>query len=65
MTSLLEDEPLDGSAALWYARAIEGFALYHGNKDQWMAQARLWLDEPDLGYAEIAWDLVQMEHDGD
>jgi len=64
MTSLLEDDfHLDSPGGLWYARARDGFAAYHGNKNQWMAQARLWLSEPDIGYAEIAWDLVQMEHD--
>lgn len=30
-------------------------------KEGFMADIRLWFEEPDIGLADIAWDLVSME----
>lgn len=64
MTFLLEDE-LDGPGRLWYDRAKEAYSTFGADKGKFMNQARLWLDEYDLGVAEIAWNLVAMEHENE
>lgn len=64
MVSLM-DEEIEGPGALWYERAKESYVTFEGDKSKFMNQARLWLDNFDLGLAEIAWDLVDMEHNNE
>ena len=61
MTSLLEDE-LDNPEDYWYARAKLFYEARQGDPTEYMHQARLWLNDYDFGRAEIAWQLVDMEH---
>lgn len=60
MTSLTDE--LDSPEEFWYARAKRFYDGYHGDPDEYMHQARLWLDDYDFGKAEIAWQLVDMEY---
>ena len=62
MTSLLEDDGLDGPGKFWYDRAVVYYSLYHGNPDPYREQAQFWLSDYDYDLAMIAWDLVDMEH---
>lgn len=41
------------------------FAKIYATKEAFMVDVRLWFDEPDIGLADIAWDLVAMEHGED
>lgn len=34
-------------------------------KEDWMRYIRTWFEEPDIGLADIAWDLVSMERGED
>lgn len=60
MTSLLE---LDSPGEFWYARAKSFYDEDNGNPYEYMNQARMWLNDYDFGMAEIAWNLVKMEHE--
>lgn len=37
------------------------FARIYATKEKFMEDVRLWFEEPDIGLADIAWDLVSME----
>lgn len=62
MTSLVEDE-FDGPGKFWYDRAKLFYEARQGDSTEYFHQARIWLDDHDLGMAEIAWNLVKMEHE--
>ena len=60
MTSLTAE--LDSPEEFWYDRAKSFYSLYHGNKPGYLWQARFWLNDYDYSLAEMAWDVVEMEH---
>lgn len=35
--------------------------LSYDTKEAFMHMVRLWFEEPDIGLADIAWDLVSLE----
>jgi len=46
------------------ARVRDSWNSYPG-KDEWMGHIRMWFEEPDIGLADIAWDLVALEYGED
>lgn len=44
----------------WLAKTRE-LRKHYNFKEGFMADIRLWFEEPDIGLADIAWDLVSME----
>ena len=60
-TSSEDDWDLTSAGWFWYDKAKKGYETFSGDKGKWLTQAALWLNEHDLGLAEIAWDLVEME----
>lgn len=60
MTSLMAE--LDSPEDFWYARAKAFYDEDNGDSYEYLNQARLWLSDYDYGKAEIAWQLVDMEH---
>lgn len=41
-----------------------GYTAYE-NKESFMHMVHTWFDEPDVGFASIAWDLVDLERGED
>lgn len=58
-TSLANDR-----GAFWEERVRDSRNSY-ADKEAWMNHIRLWFEEPDIGLADIAWDLVSMENGED
>lgn len=50
-------------AEFWYKKAAEGYITFEGDRGKFMNQAALWLPEIDMDYLDIAWDIVEMEHE--
>lgn len=59
MTSSTE---LDSPEEFWYDRAKIFYSLYHGNPEEYRRQSRFWLNDYDYSLAEMAWQVVEMEH---
>jgi hypothetical protein len=47
--------------SFWESRVRDSWNSY-ADKENWMNHIRLWFEEPDIGLAEIAWDLVALEY---
>lgn len=52
-------------AEFWYTKAQEGYVTFNGDRGKFLNQAALWLPDVDLDYLDMAWDLVEMEHEND
>ena len=63
MTACSDGFPIGGPGEYWYRKASEAFVTFEGDKGKFLTQAALWLTDKDLAFAEIAWNLVQMEKD--
>lgn len=59
VTSLANDR-----GAFWEERVRDSWNSYP-SKEAWMTHIRLWFEEPDIGLADIAWDLISLERGED